>query len=301
MHKEIEELKKKAIDEALSGKWEDAIKTNKAILKLAPNDTDAYLALGFAFFQKKEYSKAKSYYKKALQLEPGNQIAHNNIEKIRILQKRGNVKHKKKTSSISADEFINIPGKTKVVELVNLGQADVLAKIETGEKVYPKIKKRRIELRTSSNEYIGVLPDDISKRLIYLIKEGSEYDMYVKSAIKNSVELFIIERKKGPKVKNIISFPPNIQEDLKKMVSQDEEELEEVSEEGDIISTGKKTQLEIEDNDLETPVEEIDEESLDIDNISERYPISEITFQSDDDEDEDFNTGYYRDSDEEEE
>ena len=80
--------------------------------------------------------------------------------------------------------------------------------------MFLKMRKHRIEVRNKKEEYVGCLPDDISKRLIFFLEAKSKYDCIVKSATKNSVEIFIREKYKGAKVRNFISFPDNIQEDL---------------------------------------------------------------------------------------
>lgn len=292
MDKKIEELQKKAIDAAIANNWDEAIVINKNILLHKPNNIDSLLAFGFALMQTDCFDEAQKIYKKVLRLEPGNQIAHHNIDKISILKNRKGQKDSSRII-ISPDDFVNIPGKTKVIELVNIGQADILAKLKIGEQVVIRIKKHRVELRSFEDEYLGVLPDDISRRLIYLIGAGSSYDVYVKSSLRNSIEVFIIERKKGVKVKQFISFPTNIQEDLKKICEgcddEDEHEDKEDSE------TEEKKEDEDEDDEDESDM--AGRENLDIESISEDYPLGEPSYSSDDEE---FNTGYYKDEEEEE-
>ena len=62
---------------------------------------------------------------------------------------------------------------------------------------------------------MGCLPDDISKRILFFLDASSEYEIIVKEATKSNVEIFAREVKKGTKVKNFISFPDNIQDDMK--------------------------------------------------------------------------------------
>ena len=43
------------------------------------NNPIAYLYLGNAHFQKKEWDRAEAYYKKAVEIDPNNADAHNNL------------------------------------------------------------------------------------------------------------------------------------------------------------------------------------------------------------------------------
>lgn len=228
MNLNLDILKDQAIEAAIKGKWEKAIELNQKIINQVPEDLEAHLRLGFAYLQIGDLSQAKKSYLKALRIQPGNKIASNNLEKIKILIKtRQSLKLKNnKKINIDPNIFLDIPGKTKVVSLVNLGQINVLAKLEIGQKVNLKIKKRRIEIRTENNEYIGALPDDISKRLIIFIKGGSQYLGYIKEVSKKNVDVFIKEIKKGRRLKQYPSFPKNIQTDLKIITGEEIEETE---------------------------------------------------------------------------
>lgn len=264
MDKNTEPLEEKAIAAALSGNWKLAVKINKQIISSYPADVDAHLRFGFASLQQGEVKMAEKAYRQALKIQPTNQIAKNNLEKIRILKKKRLTKKTTSEEKYSVDPtmFINIAGRTKIVPLINIGQADVLAQLRVGQQVFLRIKKRRIEVRNKEGDYIGVLPDDISKRLIHFIEADSRYNAYVKEASKNQVYLFIKEEKKGRRVNKYTSFPKNMQEDLKIMMAAQEEEEEDEDE-------GEEESI-----DIEKIAEKIEEEEF--------YPAKKI----DEDEDE---------------
>ncbi|EKE13822.1 MAG: tetratricopeptide TPR_2 repeat protein, partial [uncultured bacterium] len=206
-HKNLEFLEEEAINEALKGNYKKAIEVNKQIISDNPSYLDAHLRLGFAYFQINNFNCAKRYYQNALKIQPANQIAKNNLEKIRILGKKGKDKNDKKNNTpLDPNLFLNIFGKTKVIPLVNLGQINLLAKLKVGQKINLKIKKRRLEVRNKQKEYIGALPDDISKRLIYFILAKSSYSAYIKETSKKHVDIFVKEETKGKKVTKLISF-----------------------------------------------------------------------------------------------
>ena len=118
--------------------------------------------------------------------------------------------------------FLEIPGKTRSVLLVNPGQKNILAQLMVGQEIFLKPKKRKIEIRTKNGEYVGSLPDDVSKRLIIFLKAGSKFSAYIKEASLNKVVIFVKEEKKGARVMKYTSFPHDIQSHLDEM-SQDEE------------------------------------------------------------------------------
>lgn len=211
------QLEKQAIEAAISSNWESAIKLNEEIVKHEKKNTDAYLRLGFAYLQDGRANEAKKYYKKALVLQPGNQTAKDNLEKIKILESRK--LHKVRDVNLNPYLFLDIPGKTKTVTLVNNGQKATLARLAIGQKLSLAVKKRRVEVRTTDEEYIGCLPDDISKRLTIFIKAGSAFEAYVKETSLKHVAVFLKEEKKGKRVAKYISFPVNIQSNLQNLSS----------------------------------------------------------------------------------
>lgn len=263
MEIKIEKLHKQAVDAAIAHDWDKAIELNVTITGLDPENTDAFLGLGYAYMQNGDYSKALKHYKEAVRIDPANVIARNNIDKLNVLTKKGagSAKADKKDIRVSADMFMHIEGKTRVVSLSNVGQIDVIAKLKIGEQVELKIKKRRVEVRNSEGEYIGCLPDDLSKRLVYFLEAKSKYIAFVKSATKGSVDVFIKELRKGAKVKNLVSFPDNIQDDMKMII-------------------GKKT--------VEEPHADDDEESeAEDDDSDEVLDLEELASQEEDDSDDD--------------
>lgn len=210
-------FEKQAIDAAINFDWKKAIELNGNIIKIDKKNQNAYLRLAFAYLQNSEFSKSREYYQRVLRLQPGNQIAKQNLERLKILEKGGRKKGKKQVINLDPNLFLEFPGKTKSVALVNLGQKDVIAQLSIGQKVQLIEKKRRIEIRTKNKDYIGCLPDDLSKRLILFLESQSIYVAFVKEASLNRVIVFMREEKKGHKVTRFISFPSQPTVNLEKM------------------------------------------------------------------------------------
>lgn len=189
-----------AIKAALYNDWETAISSNKDILKDNEDDINALCRLAYAFIQIGKINDAKSIYGKILSIDKYNLIAQKNLEKIKSLPK--NYKshiHEKPKSPLSPGLFIEEPGKTKTVSLINTAPCSVISNLDVGDQVILQHKKHSIEVRDNNKTYLGALPDDVSFRLLRLLKGGNNYDVYVKSATKNNVSIFIREVKRGKK------------------------------------------------------------------------------------------------------
>jgi hypothetical protein len=68
------------------------------------------------------------------------------------------------------------------------------------------IKNRGISITSSGGEYLGVLPDDLSHRLLRLIKGGNKYQAYIKTTKTNSLSILIHEIFRSAKFRNQPSF-----------------------------------------------------------------------------------------------
>lgn len=196
--------KNQAIQTALLGDWQNATAINKALLNDNPNDIEALNRLAFAFTVQGKVRRAKTIYKKVLEIDSLNPIALKNIKRLTAISP-AKIKNLPLTSVKHA--FIEENGKTKVVELVNVAQARILARLTVGQPLIISIKRLKIFIQDKARQYIGALPDDIGKRLIKFIKGGGEYEAYVKSANSHFVVIFIREIKKAHKFKDQPSFP----------------------------------------------------------------------------------------------
>ena len=223
--KDISNLEKHAIDNAMNGQWIEAIGFNENIIKIDKKNIEAHLRLGFAYLQINKIKKAKQYYTQVLKIQPSNNFVKKNLERIKILES------KKLTYSNNSPVdpllFVDIPGKTKTVSLVNCGPKSVLAKLTVGQKVFLINKKRRVEIRTENKEYAGCLPDDLSKRLAIFIKNGGIFSVYIKETTLKHTVVLIKEEKKGAKMTRFIAFPTNSNSNLFRLENSSGEEINE--------------------------------------------------------------------------
>lgn len=197
-------LRDKAIQTALTGNWKEAIDTNKELLKENPEDIDALnrLALAFTIFGKS--TSAKTTYQKVLKIDPLNPIALRNLKNLKFSKTQKKLDY---SQGIQINnQFIEETGKTKVMELLNLAQANVIQSLRTGEFVSLSIKRSRIFVLKGEKQYLGVLPDDIGRRLIKFMKSGNKYEAYIKSANAKKIIIFVKEIKRSTRFRNQPSF-----------------------------------------------------------------------------------------------
>src|SRR4051812_27252537 len=95
----IDDLEELAIDAAMKLKWDEAVRLNSQILKSDKKNLAALLRLGFSYFQKGDVAKAREFYQKAQRIQPGNLLARDNLERLKILGVRSAKKAAKRTIS----------------------------------------------------------------------------------------------------------------------------------------------------------------------------------------------------------
>lgn len=193
--------KNQAIDTALKGDWEKAIELNENLLSENPEDVEALNRSGLAYTILGQSEKARKAYQKVLEIDPLNSIALKNIKKF------------SKDSKMPADAnfrvnntFLEETGKTKVIDLVNIAQPEIIANLRIGQAVELTVKRLKIFITNSEKHYLGVLPDDIGKRLIKFISGGNKYEAFVRSSNHSTVTIFIREVKRSGRFKDQPSF-----------------------------------------------------------------------------------------------
>jgi tetratricopeptide (TPR) repeat protein len=192
-----------AINLALSGKWEESIKINREIICQNPEDTEALNRLARAYAEIGKKSEACEFTKKVLKIDPVNPIALKCLEK----WKNGRENGIHSQNHFSTETFLEEPGKTKLVSLLNIGDGKIFAGLDPGEEVKLFCHAHKVSINTLDGKYIGRLPDDLAARLRNLIKSGNKYQVLMKSVDPKEIKVFIRELEKDSKVKNIPSFP----------------------------------------------------------------------------------------------
>lgn len=200
-------LAQQAVAAALAGHWQEATRLNKQILSQGNQDLDALNRLARAYIELGRTKNALTAYKKALRLDPYNTIAQKAVE--RLSQIRGKAKlNNTPAVAAPATSFLEEPGKTKTVSLIHLGAPNTLNRLNIGDLVHLVPHAHRVSVENHDSQYIGRLPDDISRRIIRLSRAGNQYEAYIRSVAPDSVRIFIREVARGQTVSDIQSFPP---------------------------------------------------------------------------------------------
>ncbi len=199
--------KDQAIQLALQGNWEKAIELNQQILSASPDDFETLNRIAFAYSALRKDKDAVKTYEKVLLLDAQNPIALKNLKRLHATQKtNGSKNHIPTFAALSDTMFIEENGKTKVVELINIAQQQIIAHLMTGEMIHLRIKRSKIFVLDTSDTFIGMLPDDIGKRLIKFMEGGNLYSACIKAINKKGITIFIKEDKRANKFKNQPSF-----------------------------------------------------------------------------------------------
>jgi len=200
---DVQALTETAIKKALQQDWQEAIRINTVIVDSDPNNIDALNRLAYAYLRLGDAAKAKRHYQKVLALDPYNQIASKNLKKPGASPRKSTPQTKIQVSPLM---FLEEPGKTKIVALVNLAPQRALSTLSTGSEVFLKAKKHCVEIRDEENLYLGALPDDLSFKLIKFLNGGNQYTAVIKSIGKNQLIILLREIHRGKRFAHHPSF-----------------------------------------------------------------------------------------------
>lgn len=209
-------LKTQAIQTALSGNWNQAITLNLELLDENPDDVDTLNRLAFAYALIGKIKEARSTYQKVLVVDEQNPIATKNLKRLRGTTAGDNQSNKDSGLTASTPHttilnnmFLEESGKTKVIELVNVAEGKTIIHLRTGEFLQLQIKRSKVFVLDNDKQYIGVIPDDIGRRLIKFMDGGNKYEAYVKSIEEHRLTIFVKETVRAKRFKNQPSFVSN--------------------------------------------------------------------------------------------
>jgi len=206
-------LQQQAINAALSSEWQKALELNLQIIEQHPENVDALNRAARAYFELGDLEKSKHHYQKTLEFDPYNQIAFKFLKRIEACKKkggRGDMPTTVHIMQISTDMFIEEPGKTKIVNLLKLAEPQKLSLLSPGTMVNLVVKNRGVSVTDMDNDYLGVIPDDLSHQLIRLINGGNKYQALLKTIKTNSLTILIRETYRSARFKNQPSFLDNM-------------------------------------------------------------------------------------------
>lgn len=196
----MHEIQDKAIQAALRGDWEAAVEINLEILSTSPQNIQALNRLGRAYTELGQKEAAGDAYKQVLKIDKYDTIASKNLKLL---------PHQKNNLAevvLANEDFIELPGITKSTQLIKVASRDILLSLSCKQKLDLVPKTRLVSVQTEDKISIGCLPDDLSLKLLKLMKSGYEYCACLKGASDSNATIFIRELKRPKRVSATPSF-----------------------------------------------------------------------------------------------
>ena len=194
-----------AVQLAIGGKWDDAVKLNKFIIESFGADEETQNRLGKALTELGKLKDAKSAYEAALKLNPMNSIAKRNSARINALlhEKEG---LKVGGARVDLNLFVEEMGKTVITILEN-APADICSKAAAGDVAELKVEGDAVSVETSRGVRLGLLEAKLARRLIKFMRGGNRYQAGVTSCEGNTVKVIVRETYQDPRFAGKPSFP----------------------------------------------------------------------------------------------
>jgi ribosomal protein L29 len=194
-----------AVQLAIAGKWDEAVKLNRFIVESFGADEETQNRIGKALSELGKLKDAKAAYEAALKLNPMNSIARKNAARINTLlhQKEG---LKVGGTRVDLNLFVEEMGKTIITALEG-GSADICSKVAAGDVAELKIDDDGIMAETSRGVRLGMLESKLARRLIKFMRGGNRYQGGVTGCDGSTVKLIVRETYQDPKFAGKPSFP----------------------------------------------------------------------------------------------
>ena len=195
-----------AVQLAIAGKWDEAVKLNKFIIDNFGADEETQNRLGKALSELGKLKEAKASYEAALKLNPMNSIAKKNAARINALlhQKEG---LKVGGTRVDLNLFVEEMGKTVITTVEAPPAVDISSKVAAGDVAELKIDGDGIAAVTSRDVRLGQLEPKLARRLIKFMRGGNRYQAGVTSVDGSAVKLIVRETYQDPRFAGKPSFP----------------------------------------------------------------------------------------------
>jgi hypothetical protein len=194
-----------AVQLAIAGKWDDAVKLNRFIIDNFGADEETQNRLGKALSELGKLKDAKASYEAALKLNPMNSIAKRNAARINALlhQKEG---LKVGGTRVDLNLFVEEMGKT-VITTLDSTAPDICSKVAAGDVAELRIDGDGIVAETSRGVRLGLLEPKLARRLTRFMRGGNRYQAGVTSCEGSTVKLIVRETYQDPRFAGKPSFP----------------------------------------------------------------------------------------------
>ena len=256
------QLVAEAIAAAVEGRWDDALKTNDALLARFPHDADTLNRKGRALIELRQLNAARDAYTESLKADPANMIARRNLQRLEKLYNRpeGSLEGTDPTGAIlpRQNTFIEETGKTWVDELVNPAEETRLYEISPGEQLVMVVEDGKVFVDTTQGIRLGEVGAPIGQRIADLIGGGNRYEVHALGISGQSLRVIIREVYQDPSQMTLISFPEQVRKTQELMR---ERELLFQREEGDFIFGEDDDEIEDEEDSDTEPDHDDDDDT----------------------------------------
>jgi hypothetical protein len=195
-----------AVQLAIAGKWEEAVKLNRFIIESFGADEETQNRLGKALSELGKLKEAKASYEAALKLNPMNTIAKKNAARINALlhQKEG---LKVGGTRVDLNLFVEEMGKTVITMVEGAPGSNICSKVAAGDVAELRIEGDGIFAETTRGVRVGSLEAKLARRLTKFMRGGNRYQAGVTSCDGNAVKLIVRETYQDPRFAGKPSFP----------------------------------------------------------------------------------------------
>jgi Tetratricopeptide repeat len=269
-----------AVQLAIAGKWDDAVKLNKFIVDSFGADEETQNRLGKALSELGKLKDAKAAYEAALKLNPMNSIAKRNAARINALlhQKEG---LKVGGTRVDLNLFVEEMGKT-VITIVESSPPDICQKVAAGDVAELRIEGDGVFAETSRGVRLGLLEAKLARRLTKFMRGGNRYQAGVTSCDGSTVKLIVRETYQDPRFAGKPSFPMKRKREVEfrpytkeSLLAREVEVFSEDEEESTVVDSAQESE------DVEEGMHEVEDEAEPLD-----FSEDDDSGNGDDDEEE---------------
>lgn len=235
------QLTEQAVKLAVNGRWQEAVQVNREYTRLFANEAEGYNRLGKALSELGQVQDALDAYQKALDLDPTNQIARRNIDRLAALR---DTPVSAPPTQVDTRLFVEETGSAAVAALQAV-DPKVAAVLDAGDIVQLEVQGNAVNVLTVRGEYVGMIEPRIGLRLARMMKAGNRYSAAMVSTGEQP-KVILRETFKHPSMIDKVSFPQSRLSEIRAYTRRgllrreedeewgydEDEELEEETEEG---------------------------------------------------------------------
>lgn len=196
------QLTEQAVKLAVSGRWQEAVQVNREYTRLFANEAEGYNRLGKALSELGQVQEALDAYQKALDLDPTNQIARRNIDRLAALR---DAPVSAPPTQVDTRLFVEETGSAAVATLQAV-DPKVAAVLDAGDIVQLDVQGNAVNVLTVRGEYVGMIEPRIGLRLARMMNAGNRYSAAMVSTGEHP-KVILRETFKHPSMIDKVSFP----------------------------------------------------------------------------------------------